>query len=135
MKLQYVPLEWVNQVWPSVESFIAEAAQFGDDYTVEQIRVYVTQGLWTLCVLTDETGIQGAGTINFFNRPNARVAFVTSVSGKFITTPEVFEQLKTLVMSKGATEIEGAARESIARLWRQNFGFEEKYRIVGVKLC
>jgi hypothetical protein len=33
----------------------------------------------------------------------------------------------------GATAIEGAARESIARLW-QRYGFKEKYRIVGVKL-
>lgn len=134
MKVEAVPLEWVNRLWPIIEPFIIEAAQFGDDYTVDEIKVYVTQGLWTLVTLSDESGLQGAGTINFFNRPNARVAFVTSVSGKFITTPEVFEQLKTLVIARGATEIEGAARESIARLWRKNFGFEEKYRIVGVKL-
>jgi len=33
----------------------------------------------------------------------------------------------------GATYIEGAARESIARLWTR-YGFTEKYRIVGVQI-
>jgi len=134
MKVEAVPFEWVNRVWPTVEPFIAEASQHGEDYTVDQIKTLVTQGIWMLVVMSDETGIKGAGTINFFNRPNARVAFVTAISGKFITTLDGFNQLKDLVASRGATEIEGAARESVARLWRQNFGFTEKYRIVGVKL-
>lgn len=134
MKVEAVPYEWVNRLWPMVEPFITEAAQYGDDYTVEQIKTYVTQGLWLLVTLSDDEGLKGAGTINFFNRPNARVAFITSVSGKFVSTPEVLEQLKALVLSRGATEIEGAVRESVARLFKQNLGFTEKYRIVGLKL-
>jgi hypothetical protein len=46
----------------------------------------------------------------------------------------VLEQLKALVVARGATELEGAVRESVARLFKQNFGFTEKYRIVGIKL-
>jgi hypothetical protein len=134
MKVDVVPYEWVNKVWPLVEPFIIEALEYSDDYTVDQVKTFVTQGMWLLVTLSDNDGLKGAGTINFFNRPNARVAFVTSVSGKFVTTPEVFEQLKALAISRGATEIEGAVRESVARLFKQNFGFEEKYRIVGVKL-
>jgi hypothetical protein len=134
MKVDVVPYEWVNKVWPLVEPFIIEALEYSDDYTVDQVKTFVTQGMWLLVTLSDDDGLKGAGTINFFNRPNARVAFVTSVSGKFVTTPEVFEQLKALAISRGATEIEGAVRESVARLFKQNFGFEEKYRIVGVKL-
>lgn len=134
MKVEAVPLEWVNRAWPLVESFIIEAVKHSDDYTVDQIKTFVMQGAWLLVTLSDDTGIQGAGTITFFNRPDARIAFVTSVSGKFITTPEVLEQLKALVISRGATEIEAACRESTARLWRQNFRFVEKYQIVGLKL-
>lgn len=134
MKVDVVPYEWVNKVWPLVEPFIIEALEYSDDYTVDQVKTFVTQGMWLLVTLSDDGGLKGAGTINFFNRPNARVAFVTSVSGKFVTTPEVFEQLKALAISRGATEIEGAVRESVARLFKQNFGFTEKYRIVGFKL-
>jgi len=134
MKVDVVPFEWVNKVWPLVEPYIAEAVAYSDDYTVDQIKTFITQGMWMLVTLSDDEGLKGAGTINFFNRPNARVAFITSVSGKFISTPEVFEQLKALCISRGATEIEGAVRESVARLFKQNFGFTEKYRIVGFKL-
>jgi len=69
----------------------------------------------------------------FSNRPNDRVAFITAIGGKLISSPETVEQLKAVLGSIGATYIEGAARESIARLWSR-YGFEEKYRIVGVKI-
>jgi hypothetical protein len=135
MRVDVVPLEWVNNVWSKVEPFFIEAAKHGDDYSVEQLKVFATRGDWLLLVAVEEENkICGAMLLNFFNRPNARIAFVMAVGGKLISTKETFEQFKAIVASRGATEIEGAARESVARLWRQNFGFVEKHRIVGVKL-
>jgi 3-methyladenine DNA glycosylase/8-oxoguanine DNA glycosylase len=61
------------------------------------------------------------------------VAFISTIGGRLISNPDTFEQLKVFVLSQGATVIEGAARESIARLWTR-YGFAEKHRIVGVKL-
>jgi hypothetical protein len=55
------------------------------------------------------------------------------MGGKLITNKETFQQFSDLLKAFGATAIEGAARESIARLWKR-YGFEEKYRIVGAKL-
>ena len=135
MKIQYVPLEWVNYTWDKVEGFISSALEYADgDYTIDQVRVLVTQGQWALLIaVDDERSIQGAATINFANRPSDRVAFVTTISGNLISSAETFEQLKDYAKSMGATAIEGAVRESIARLW-QRYGFKEKYRIVGVKL-
>ena len=134
MRLDVVPIEWVNNVWPSVEPFFINAAQHSDDYSIEHLKVFATQGSWLLLVMVEEEKVCGAMLVNFFNRPNARIAFVMAIGGKLISTQEVFEQLKNIVAARGATEIEGAARESVARLWRQNFGFVEKHRIVGVKL-
>jgi hypothetical protein len=135
MRMDVVPIEWVNNVWPSVEPFFIEAAKHGDDYSVEQLKVFATQGNWLLLVMVEEENkVCGAMLVNFFNRPNARIAFVMAIGGKLISTNELFEQFKNIVAARGATEIEGAARESVARLWRQNFGFVEKHRIVGVKL-
>jgi hypothetical protein len=90
-------------------------------------------GNWTLLVAVDDNSVHGAATVDFYNRPNDRVAFLTAIGGRLISSPETFEQLKTLLRGLGATCIEGAARESIARLWSR-YGFEEKYRIVGAKL-
>ena len=135
MKVQHVPLEWVNQVWPQVAGFIESALDYSNgDYTVDQARTLVTTGQWVLLIAVDEEGIKGAATISFFNRPSARVAFVTAIGGKLISTPDTFNDLRVIAASFGATTIEGAARKSIARLWRKLYNFEEKYTIVGVKL-
>jgi hypothetical protein len=135
MKIQYVASEWVNYTWSKVEGFIAEALAYSNgDYTAEHAKVFVTQGRWALIVAVDESGvIHGAATVEFFNRPDDRVAFITAIGGKLVSSEDTFEQLRAYARSMGATAIEGAARESIARLW-QRYGFKEKHRIVGVKL-
>ena len=134
MNIQYVSLEWVNRTWPSVEKYIASALEHAQgDYTVDQVKSLVMQGQWVLLVAVDENGIQGAATVNFYNRPNDRVAFITAIGGKLISSPETFAQLKQVLSRYGATCIEGAARDSIARLWTR-YGFSEKYKIVGVSI-
>jgi hypothetical protein len=134
MKIQHVNLEYVNQVWPKVEDYIKWALDYQTDYTIEHVKTFIVTGAWTLVVAVDEAGeIKGASAIQFFNRPNDRVAFVVSMGGKLISNKETFQQFSDLLKAFGATAIEGAARESIARLWKR-YGFEEKYRIVGAKL-
>jgi hypothetical protein len=134
MKVQHVPLEWVPRVWPLVKDHIATAMEHSKgDYTVDHIQAYVASGQWLLLVAAEGETIHGAATVELFNRPNSRVAFITAIGGKLISSQETFAQLKALLASFGATTIEGAARESIARLWSR-YGFEEKYRIVEFKL-
>ena len=134
MNLERVDPSHVHHVWPMVEGFIAAALDHSKgDYTLEQVKTLVAMGNWTLIVAVDDNGVQGAATVDFFNRPNDRVAFVTSIGGRLVSSPDSVEQLKKLLGSFGATCIEGAARESIARLWSR-YGFEEKYRIVGVRI-
>jgi len=135
MKIQYVPLEFVNQTWPLVGAFVASALEYAQgDYSLDQAKVRLADGRWTLCVATDDTGaIKGAACIEFYNRPNDRVAFIIALGGHHILNAHCFEQLKDFARSRGATVIEGATRESVAKLWGR-CGAEEKYRIVGVKL-
>lgn len=134
MNIQRVDIGHVHHVWPMVEEFLASALEHSKgDYTLEQIKTLVAMGNWMLLVAVDDNGVQGAATVDFLNRPNDRVAFITAIGGRLISNPETVEQLKMLLKTTGATCIEGAARESIARLWSR-YGFEEKYRIVGVKL-
>jgi len=136
VNIQPVELQHFHIVWPAVEKFIATALDYAHgDYTIEQAKVYLARGDWLLLVATDESGggIKGAAAVHFYNRPNDRVAFVAAVGGRFISGPEVFEQLKAFCKSHGATVVEGSAREAVARLWTK-FGFTEKYRVVGVKI-
>ena len=134
MKIQHVDVNYVNQLWPQVEKFIDAALAYQDDYNIEHAKVYVTNGTWVLIVAIDDNQvIHGAATIQFYNRPKARVAFVVTMGGKLITGHETYAQFTELLKAFGATYIEGASRESAARLW-QRFGLQEKYRVVGAKL-
>ena len=134
MKIQHVPLEWVNHTWPMVKDFITDALeQSKGDYTTEHVQALVSSGQWTLLVAVDDEKIHGAATMHCLNRPVDRVAFITTTGGKFILDADTFSQLQNIARAMGATALECAARESMTRLLGR-FGFEEKYRIVGVKL-
>jgi len=134
MNIERVDPAHVHYVWPMVEGFIVAALEHSrGDYTLEQVKTLVAMGNWTLLVAVDDNGIQGAATVDFFNRPSNRVAFLTTIGGRLISSPETFEQLKALLKGLGATCIEGAVRDSMARLCLR-YGFEEKYQIVGAKL-
>jgi hypothetical protein len=134
MIIQHVPLEWVPRTWPLVKEHLVAALEHSKgDYTVDHVEAYVTAGQWVLLVAVEGETIHGAAAIEFFNRPGKRVAFITAMGGEMLSTPEVVTQLKTILAGFGATVIEGAVRESVARLYSKH-GFEEKYRIVEVKL-
>jgi len=124
-----------HQTWPLVEGFLAEALKWGeDDYTAEQAKTYLARGEWLLVVAVDEeSAIKGAAAVNFFNMPNDRIAFVIAIGGKLISNQDTYQQFSELLKSYGATKIQGAAREAIARLWTR-YGFKERYRIVEAKL-
>ena len=134
MKIQHVDVNYTNQLWSQVEGFIDAALAYQDDYTIEHARLYVTNGTWMLVVaIDDDQVIHGAATIQFYNRPKDRVAFVVTMGGKLITGHETYAQFTELLKAFGATYIEGASRESATRLW-QRFGLKEKYRVAGAKL-
>ena len=135
MKIQHVPIQHAAQTWPLVEEYLAESQQYAqDDYTLDQVQMYVCTGQWLLLVAADnENKIHGAMTVEFINKPTKRVAFVTGTGGKFIIDDDTFKQLETICRANGATVIECAARDSVARLLTR-FGFKDKYRILGVTI-
>lgn len=125
MRIAPVELSHVNQVWPSVEGFIASALSLGEIgeplYNLHHIQAYVASGEWLLVVAVDDANvIHGAMTIQFSNYPLHRVAFITATGGKAITTPDMFEQLKTIVSYKGATMIQAYGRPSMVRLLKRH---------------
>lgn len=135
MKIQHVPVEWVPAVWPRIARFIAAALEHSHgDYTLEQMQALVAAGQQMLLVaVAEDNALVGAATVQLYNRPSARVAFITAIGGRLISNADTFAQLKCVLAAQGATCIEGAAREAIARLWKR-YGFVPKYQIVGVTL-
>ena len=135
-KVQPVPTQLVNQIWSKVEPFIKSAEEKfgGSEYTTEQIKVYLVTGQMMLLVATNENNeVHGAATVSYINYPNDRVAFITSIGGKLVTSPDTFAQMSEIFKANGATKIQGVAKEAVARLLK-SFGFEEKAILVEVKL-
>lgn len=136
LTIQYVPLQFVHQVWPQVEHYLRDALEQGGvtDYDVGQLKGMVAAGGQELFVAVNENAqVKGAATVQFNNYPNNRVAFVTAIGGRLISNEDTWEQFAELLKTKGATKVAGAARDSIVRLWRR-YNFEPKYTVVEVTL-
>ena len=134
MNIQEVPVQLVNQILPLVEHYIASALDYTDDYTIDEARVLISTGTWSLIVVFDEPGqFQGAVAVQYFNRPRDRVAFITALGGRLITDSENAVKLFDIFRANGATSVEAAARDQVLRLW-QKYGLAKKYTIIGATL-
>lgn len=128
--------DFIHAVWPSVAPMLERALAYGDGkFNVDQLKLMVIRNEQSLLVAYNEQErVIGAATVAFQSYPNARTAFVTAIGGKLITNEKLNAQLEDFCVRQGATEIEGWARESVARLWRQKFGYEQPCVIVRKKL-
>ena len=134
MKFELVPNEWTARIWPEVEQYVSMAQEFSsDEYTVEQVKTLVLTGVWNLLVATEEDKLCGAVVMVVSNRPNDRAAFIVTMGGKNMVNVDGINQIKEIAVKLGATVLEGAVRESVARL-AIKAGFTEKCRLIEVKL-
>lgn len=135
-RVEIVPTQFVYHVWDQVEEFLAKGlVRSGGEYSVDHLKVFLTQGAQMLVVIIDDDNvIHGAVSVLFTNYPNERVAFITSVGGKALTDKDLWMQFENCVRQNGATLIRGAAFDSVARLWHKAFGTETRYVIVEKKL-
>lgn len=134
--IQFVPHHLIHHVWPDVDKFLWDALEKAEctEYGIDQLKAFVAQGQQDLFVAVDEDNVvHGAATVSYMNYPNHRVAFVTAIGGKLFTNQDTWGQFTALLKLKGATRVQGAARESIARLWRR-YGFKERHVIVEADL-
>lgn len=135
IRAQFVPTHFVAQTWPQCEGYVAKAMPFSNgDYTLEQIKLFVHTGQWSLIVVVDESNaIHGAITVSYINYPNDRIGFVTFVGGKHITNDDIVGQVCDIMRANGATKTQCMARPSAARLWRR-FGLRERTTLMEMKL-
>jgi len=139
LSIRHVDVNYMQQTWPLVKPFIDEAMEKGGEfpdwaagYNVDHIQGFLTAGQWLLLVAIDEENvIHGAATVSFINYPLHRVAFVTAIGGKLISSQDTFAQLKVILKQRGATKIQGYGRESIVRLWKR-YDFEPRNTLVEV---
>lgn len=126
---------YLHQHWEEIAKYLNPALELSgvEEFTLDQLKVYILNGNWTLFVVVEDGKLCGAVVVAFSNYPNHRVAFVVAIGGKFISSRETFEKFKVTLKNMGATKIQGGARESVARLWNR-LGFKHKQILVEYKL-
>lgn len=131
MNIQQINPAFICQIWPRVSLMLTRGLEHsGGEYSIDQLQFMLVRGEQSLLVVESEGEVVGAASVAFENYPAARIAFITAVGGKMISSMDVYGQLVEWCRANGCTKIRGAARESIARLWKQKFGFEQRYIIV-----
>ena len=134
MKILRIPPELMAQRWSSVEPFLNDAlTKAVADVNTEQAKVYLSSGQWLLLGGFEGEELMGIVAVQFSNRANDRVAFVTAIGGKEIINETLIQEFCNIVKAHGATMIQGCVRESVARLLRK-FGFAQRAILVENKL-
>lgn len=134
MKILRIPTDQIAQRWAVIAPFIEDSLAYsGGDFTIDQVRLYLSSGQWLTLGVFDEQSMLGVIAVQFTNMPNDRVAFITAIGGKNITNSDTFNQFQAILKAHGATKIQGGVRESVARLWRR-LGFSQRYILVEHKL-
>jgi len=124
----------VYEHWDSIAKLVSLAIPYaGGDYSLDQVKSYLTSGQWLLVCGFEENKMICATTISFINMPNDRIAFITLIGGKKAIEKQNYEQLKSILKDHKSTKIQGGARPSVARLWKK-LGFQERYILVENKL-
>jgi hypothetical protein len=115
----------VYYVWEDVKSYLEASINVsGGDFTLDQLKLLLGRGEQTLLVSIDEKGVlNGAMTVEFINRPNDRVMFITALGGHGIVNNETFDQVETWAKSHGATKASAWAQEAQARLYKIKSNF------------
>jgi hypothetical protein len=130
--VKVVAPNFIFDVWKDVESFLnASINVSGGDFTLDQLKFSLGRGEQTLLVSVNEQNvINGAMTVEFTNRPNDRVMFITALGGSGIVNDETFSQVETWAKSQGATKASAWAQETQARLYKIKANFNTVRMVV-----
>jgi hypothetical protein len=123
--VKVVAPNFIYDVWKDVESFLnASINVSGGDFTLDQLKFSLGRGEQTLLVSVNEQNIiNGAMTVEFTNRPNDRVMFITALGGNGIVNDETFSQVESWAKSQGVTKASAWAQEAQARLYKIKSNF------------
>jgi hypothetical protein len=130
--VQIVASNNVYSIWEDVKEYLnASINVSGGDYTLDQLKLILVRGEQTLLVSVNEKGIlNGAMTVEFSNRPNSRVMFITALGGNGIVNKDTFDQVENWARMQGATKVNAWAQEAQARLYKIKSNFNTVRMVV-----
>ncbi len=130
--VQIVAPNNIYTVWDNVKDYLnASINVSGGEFTLDQLKLMLVRGEQTLLVSVDKKNkLNGAMTVEFFNRPNSRIMFITALGGSGIVNDETFSQVETWAKMQGATKASAWAQEAQARLYKIKANFNTVRMVV-----
>ena len=133
-ELLVIPAQFVHKHWHLAAPLLQKAIDKGDgEFFLNDLQAACSRGDQQLLLIMVSGKCVCAFTTIQYNFPRHRQMYLSYIGGK--QTSEGWEQFKDWTFNQGCDRISGSATsESIARLWRKQFGFEKKYISVEYKL-
>jgi hypothetical protein len=133
MSVLHVQQYQLDNVWPQVEHFIADALSKGfGEMNASQGRYALVKGHAELFVAEVDGNITGAALVEFVNYPNYRIANVIATGGKGMVKEA--DEFRAWLKRGGASYIEGHCNDAVARLWESKLGMTKAYNVLRSKL-
>jgi hypothetical protein len=133
-QLLVIPAQFVHKHWHLAAPLLQKAVSKGDgEFLIDDLQSACSRGEQQLLLIMVDGKCVCAMTVIQYNFPRHRQMYMSYIGGS--QTKEGWEQFKEWTLNQGCDRISGSATsESIARLWRKQFGFEKKYISVEYKL-
>jgi hypothetical protein len=130
-QLQIVEPIYIYSVWNNVKDYFKNSvASSTDDVNVEQFKLHIINGTYSLFVVIENNTIIGAFIMNVSNSPNHRILHISAFGGKGVANKEVAEQVEAYAKSQGATKIKAYAKDAQARLFKRAMGLEKVSNVI-----
>lgn len=131
--IQIIPVQYLHQAWEKCGYMIENAmAHAKGECTSDQLKVFLVNGQHQLMVFLEDTEIVGAVEFMYDDSPNARTFYINALGGT--TCIEHMEQMYEFAKAMGCTVVRFCCRDSVARLCRQKYGFDNIYNMMERKL-
>ena len=118
--ISLVPVEYVDQVWGTVEPFLKKALKYAvGKYEPEDVYALVVDYGYPLWIAFDDEGIKGAVITRFVQYPRKKYLFLEFCGGRngFSWKAPMLDVLRSWAKDNGCDGIEGAGRAG----WRKVF--------------
>lgn len=120
-KISLVPTEYVDQVWPTVEPYVAKALKYASGkYEPGDVRDLVIEYGYPLWIAFNDDGIKGAVITRFMQYPRKKYLFLEFCGGQdgFSWKAPMLEVLRSWAKDNGCDGIEGAGRDAWQKVFK-----------------
>lgn len=129
MNLYVIGQQHIDRAWKEGAHLLGAACvRSAGECSPGQLKYRLALGELTLLTIRDDEKPVAWMAVKFIQFPNMRALHVEAIYAPGATA--AFDLLADYARAGGASHLQGACGESVARLWKQKFGFEEAYRIM-----